>query len=157
MIAKQYGIEYTSWVVPRKRLTEAGIQTGFEIDRPLPQKVFFFITKGMNRLNDRDGKVYGPDQRTDRIVQLKALTSWGAYYLMKEKTMGSLEAGKLADFMILDKDFLTVPEQEIPGIQVLMTAVGGKVVHLTPALASEFAMQPVGPTTWKEPIPDGWQ
>jgi hypothetical protein len=95
--------------------------------------------------------------RTDRIVPLKALTSWGAYYLMKEKTMGSLEPGKLADFMILDKDFLTVPEQEIPGIQALMTAVGGKVVHLTPALASEFAMQPAGPTTWKEPIPDGWQ
>ena len=111
----------------------------------------------MNRLNDRDGKVYGPDQRTDRIVQLKALTSWGAYYLMKEKTMGSLEPGKLADFMILDKDFLTVPEQEIPSIRVLMTSVGGKVVHLTPALASEFAMQPAGPTTWKEPIPDGWQ
>ena len=157
MIAKQYGLEYTSWVVPRKRLTEAGIQTGFEIDRPLPHKVFFFITKGMNRLNDRDGKVYGPDQRTDRIVQLKALTSWGAYYLMKEKVQGTLEPGKLADFIILDKDILTIPEQEIPSTKVLMTTVGGKVVHLTPALASEFGMTPVGPTTWKEPIPEGWE
>jgi predicted amidohydrolase YtcJ len=157
MIAKQYGVEYASWVVPRKRLTEAGIQTGFEIDRPLPHKVFFFITKGMNRLNDRDGKVYGPDQRTDRIVQLKALTNWGAYYLMKEKTMGTLEAGKLADYIVLDKDFLTVAEAEIPNLQVLMTVVGGKTVHLTPALAAEFGMTAVGPSTWKEPIPAGWQ
>jgi predicted amidohydrolase YtcJ len=157
MIAKQYGTEYTSWVVPRKRLTEAGIQTGFEIDRPLPHKVFFFILKGMNRFNDRDQKVYGPDQRTDRIVQLKALTSWGAYYLMKEKVQGTLEPGKLADFIVLDRDILTIPEAEIPDTKVLMTAVGGKVVHLTPALATEFGMQAVGPTTWKEPIPDGWQ
>ncbi|HWP83826.1 MAG TPA: amidohydrolase family protein, partial [Terriglobia bacterium] len=120
-------------------------------------KVFFFITKGMNRYNDRDQKVYGPDQRTDRIVQLKALTSWGAYYLMKEKVQGTLEPGKLADFLILDKDILTIPEQEIPSVQVLMTVVGGKVVHLTPQLAREFGMQPVGATTWKEPIPEGWQ
>ena len=157
MIAKQYGIEYGSWVVPRKRLTEAGIQTGFEIDRPLPHKTFFFITKGMNRLNDRDGKVYGPDQRTDRIVQLKALTSWGAYYLMKEKVQGTLEPGKLADYIVLDKDFLTVPEAEIPSVKVLMTVVGGKTIHLEPGLAGDIAMPPVGPSTWKEPIPDGWQ
>jgi hypothetical protein len=38
-----------------------------------------------------------------------------------------------------------------------MTAVGGKTVHLDSLLATEFGMQPVGPTTWKEPIPPGWE
>jgi len=37
-----------------------------------------------------------------------------------------------------------------------MTAVGGKVVHLTSSLASEIGMQPVGATTWKEKFPEGW-
>ena len=156
IIAKQYGVEYTSWVVPRKRLTEAQIPTGFEIDRPLPHKIFFFILKGMNRFNDRDQKTYGPDQKTDRIIQLKALTRWGAYYLLRENTMGTLEPGKVADYIVLDKDILTVPEDQIPSIQVLMTSVGGKVVHLRQAFASEIGMPAAGATTWKETLPKGW-
>ncbi|MBI3896303.1 MAG: amidohydrolase family protein [Acidobacteria bacterium] len=157
VIARKYGIEYTNWVVPRKSLTDAGIMTTMEIDRPLPWKIFFFITKGMNRLNDRDKQVYGPGERTDRIIQLKALTRWGAYYLLREKTMGTLEPGKLADFIVLDRDFLTIPETEIPKIDVLLTVVGGKTVHLGADLAKEIGMTPVGLTTWTEPIPEGWE
>ncbi|MBI3896361.1 MAG: amidohydrolase family protein [Acidobacteria bacterium] len=157
MIAKMYGLEYTSWVAPRKSLTEAGVMTTFEIDRPLPHKVFFFILKGMNRYNDRDQKVYGPGERTDRITQLKALTTWGSYYVLRENLLGSLEPGKFADFIVLDRDFLTIPEVDIPKTQVLMTVVGGKTVHVGADLAREIGMQPVGPTTWKEPIPEGWE
>ena len=156
-IARQYGIEYTNWVSPRKSVTEAGIMTGFEIDRPLPHKVFFFIAKGMNRYNDRDQQVYGPGERTDRIIQLKALTVWAGYYMLREDLLGTLEAGKFADFIVLDRDYFTIPDEEIPRINVLMTAVGGKTVHLSSSLAEEFGMQPVGPTTWEEPIPPGWE
>ncbi len=53
--------------------------------------------------------------------------------------------------------FLTIPEAEIPDTQVLMTVVGGKTIHLISSLASEIGMQPVGATTWTEPIPDGWR
>ena len=157
LTAKKYGIEYTSWVVPRKALNDAGIPHSFEIDRPLPYKLFFFVKKGMDRYHDTDQRVYGADQRTDRITQLKALTRWGAYYVMKEKVLGSLEPGKYADYIVLDKDFLTIPEAQIPDIRVLMTSVGGKVVHLASDLASEIGMAPVGPTTWKDKIPEGWK
>ncbi|MBI3896363.1 MAG: amidohydrolase family protein [Acidobacteria bacterium] len=157
MIAREFGLEYTNWVVPRKTVTDAGIPNTFEIDRPLPHKVFFFITKGMNRYNDRDQMVYGPGERTDRITQLKALTTWGSYYVLRENLLGSLEPGKFADFIVLDRDFLTIPEAEIPKTQVLMTVVGGKMVHLNAALGREIGMQPVGPTTWTEPIPEGWE
>jgi predicted amidohydrolase YtcJ len=129
----------------------------FEIDRPLPHKVWFFITKGMNRYNDRDKQVYGPGERTDRIIQLKALTVWAGYYMLREKLMGTLDPGKLADFIILDRDFFTIPETDIPNIKVLMTAVGGKVIHLTPDYAKEVGLPAVGPTTWPEPIPAGWE
>ncbi len=156
LMAKIYGVEYTSWVTPRMSMTRGGVMTGFEIDRPLPHKILFFMLKGMTRYNDRDQKVYGPGERTDHIIQLKAMTRWGAYYMLREKVMGTLEPGKFADFIILDKDILTVPQDDIPGIKVLMTAVGGKVVHLTSSLASEIGMQPVGATTWKEKFPEGW-
>jgi len=56
-------------------------------------------------------------------------------YALREKQMGSLEPGKWADLIVLDKDFLTIPEREIPKIKVLMTMVGGRVWHLRPELA----------------------
>ena len=157
LMAKIYGVEYTSWVSPRKSMTEGGVMTGFEIDRPLPHKILFFLLKGMTRYNDRDQKVYGPGERTDRIIQLKALTRWGAYYMLREKVMGTLEPGKFADFVVLDKDILTVPEEQIPSISVLMTAVGGKSVHLTTAFGAEIGLPPAGATTWKEKFPEGWR
>ncbi len=156
-VARQFGVEYTNWVVPRKSVADAGIMNTFEIDRPLPHKVFFFVAKGMNRYNDRDQQVYGPGERTDRITQLKALTTWGGYYLLRENLVGRLAQGSYADFIVLDRDFLTIPEAEIPQTQVLMTVVGGKTVHLGNALAREIGMQPVGPSTWAEPIPEGWE
>jgi predicted amidohydrolase YtcJ len=155
-IAERYGIEYTSWVAPRKSMTDAGVMTGWEIDRPLPYKIFFFITKGMNRFHDGDQRVYGADQRTDRVIQLKAMTRWGAYYLLRENLQGTLEPGKFADFIVLDRDILSIPETEIPQTKVLMTMVGGKPVHLVSALARETGMQPAGPTTWNDPLPPGW-
>ena len=154
--AEMYGIEYANWVVPRKSMTDGGVMSTVEIDKPRPEKVFLFISKGMNRTSDSDGKVYGPRERTDRFVQLKAATRWGAYYMLREKLMGTLEPGKFADFIVLDKDFLTVPENQIPTIRVLLTAVGGNIVHLASSFASEIGMQPVGATTWKEAVPAGW-
>ncbi|MCZ6489609.1 MAG: amidohydrolase family protein [Acidobacteria bacterium] len=156
MFARIHGVEYTSWISPRKSLTEAGVMSTFEIDRPLADKIFFFLHKGMTRYNERDGMVYGPGERTDRIIQLKAITRWGAYYLLKEDVLGTLEPGKFADFVVLDKDYLTVPENEIPNLQVLMTVVGGRTIHLTSGLANAIGMQPVGYTTWKDKLPAGW-
>jgi predicted amidohydrolase YtcJ len=145
---RNYGIEYAHWAVPRKSVTEAGIINGFEIDRALPHKLWDFIHVGMTRFNETDRKVYGPSERTDRITQLKSLTNWASYYVLREKVMGSLERGKFADFIVLDRDFLTIPENDIPNVRVLMTAVGGKVIHLTPELASEIGLPAAGPATW---------
>ena len=146
--AENYGIEYTNWAMPRNSTTKAEVMSTFEIDRPLPHKIFLFIQKGMTRYNDKTKMVYAPGERTDRIIQLKALTTWGGYYLLRENLVGSLEKGKFADFMVLDRDILTIPEDDIPNVKVLMTQVGGKVVHLRPALAQELGLSAVGPSTW---------
>ena len=75
---------------------------------------------------------------------LKSATLWGAYYAMREDQLGSLEPGKWADLVVLDKDYMTVPEDDILNLRVLMTMVGGKVVHLVPSLARELGMQAAG-------------
>ena len=49
---------------------------------------------------------------------------------------------------MLDRDYLTVPQDDIPNIKVLMTVVGGKTVHLLPALAQEIGGTAIGPATW---------
>ena len=91
-----------------------------------------------------DGKVYSPDQRVDRETALKIATIWGAYYLIRENVLGSIEPGKWADFAVLDRDYLTVPEDDIAKLRVLMTVSGGKVIHLVPSLAKELGMSPAG-------------
>lgn len=73
-----------------------------------------------------------PDQRMTREQALKSWTLDGAYAAFEEKDKGSLEPGKLADLLILDRDIMTAPAAEIPRTQVQTTILGGRVVHQAP-------------------------
>ena len=75
----------------------------------------------------KDGSVFFPDQRMSRMEALKSYTANGAHAAFEEKAKGTLEPGKYADIVVLSKDILTVPEDEIPTAQVSYTIVGGKV------------------------------
>ncbi len=55
-------------------------------------------------------------------------TNWAAYYSGEEELLRTIEPGKLADLVVLDKDYLTVPADEISEIKVLMTMIGAKVI-----------------------------
>lgn len=146
-IMEIYGERAATWVVPKKRLVENGIYSSLEVDRALPTTDLNIFSASLLPLITRrawDGKVYAPDQAVDRQTALKIATIWGAYYLLRENAIGSLEAGKWADFVVLDRDYLTIPVEDIANIRVLMTAVGGKVVHLAPSLARETGMSPTG-------------
>jgi predicted amidohydrolase YtcJ len=61
-----------------------------------------------------------------REETLKGMTIWAAYSNFEEHEKGSIEAGKFADFIILDKDIMTVDQKEIPKITVEQTFVGGE-------------------------------
>lgn len=145
---RNYGAEYLHLSVPRNSVTKAGIMNTQEIDRALPHFLFYNMWVGMTRYNSGFDLVMAPEEGTDLITQLKALTIWGAYYVLREDRLGSLEQGKLADFVVLDQDLLTIPVKEIPDVKVLMTVIGGKTVHLLPGLAGELNTTPVGAANW---------
>ena len=81
----------------------------------------------LTRRTERDG-VLEPGERLTRAQALRLYTVANAYLNHEEKTKGSLEAGKLADLIIVDRDFLTCPVDEVKDTRVLLTVVGGKVV-----------------------------
>jgi predicted amidohydrolase YtcJ len=64
-----------------------------------------------------------------REAALTAHTRTNAYILFREDDLGSLEPGKLADFAVLDRDYLTVPEEEIENLYSVMTVVGGEIAY----------------------------
>ena len=74
----------------------------------------------------------GPEQRIDRISALRAMTTWSAEILLRGDRLGSLEPGKLSDFVVIDKDYFTIPEPELMNIKTLMTVLGGKIAYQAP-------------------------
>jgi predicted amidohydrolase YtcJ len=74
-----------------------------------------------------DGSVFFPDQRMSRMEALKSYTINTAYAAFEEGSRGSLKTGKYADMVVLSKDIMTVPEDQIPTTEVVYTIVGGKV------------------------------
>jgi predicted amidohydrolase YtcJ len=74
-----------------------------------------------------DGSVFFPGQRMSRMEALKSYTIEGAYAAFEESSRGTLRPGKYADIVVLSKDILRIPEEEIPSAEVMYTIVGGKV------------------------------
>ena len=70
-----------------------------------------------------------PEEAIDRVTALKMTTTWASEYMLAEDTLGTLEPGKYADFTVLDRDFFTVPIEEIRKLKVVMTGLAGKIVY----------------------------
>lgn len=70
-----------------------------------------------------------PEECMTREEALKSFTIWAAYGQFEEKLKGSLEAGKLADFVVTDRDIIACPPSDIRDTVVLLTVVGGKTVY----------------------------
>ena len=95
---------------------------------PLDQ--MFVMWTAVNRIS-RNGVVIGADQRVSPLEALKAITINAAYQYMEQSSKGSLESGKLADLVILDKNPLTVDPAAIKDIKVVETIKGGKSIYKT--------------------------
>ncbi len=83
-----------------------------------------FVTR-----TDEQGRVWGARQAISREEGLRMATIWNAGYTGDEDLVGSIEVGKLADMVVLDGDYMTVPEDKISDLHVDLTFVGGKIVY----------------------------
>jgi hypothetical protein len=68
-------------------------------------------------------------QTIGREDALIAYTRKNSYLLFQEDSLGSIQAGKLADLVVLDRDYLTIPADQIRSIKPVMTMVGGRIVY----------------------------
>jgi predicted amidohydrolase YtcJ len=114
---------------PFRRVQDSGIQWGLGSDATAvtPSNPFYTLSFAIT------GKMIGGRhvnrQTITREEALIAHTRSNAYFLFQEANLGSLARGKYADLLVLDRDYLTVPADEIKDLKPLITMVGGKVVH----------------------------
>ena len=123
-----YVDENAGSIPPIKTIQDSGIPWGLGTDSTIVAHYQPFITLWWavtgHALNGKT--VLG--QTITREQALIAATRSNAYLLFKEKQLGSLEVGKLADLVVLDRDYMTIPADDIVKIQPKMTMVGGRVV-----------------------------
>jgi len=99
----------------------------FPVERVNP---LFSFHAAVSRQDDDNWPPGGwfPEQKMTREEALKAMTIWAAYAGFQEQVTGSLTPGKYADFVILDRDIMTVPVSDILGTRVTATYIGGRAV-----------------------------
>ena len=105
--------------------------TGPNPDTTTPNNPFIPLYYYVSR-KTRDGRVLGPQEKISRAEALRIATNNNAFTTWEEQVKGSIEPGKLADFVVLSGDFLTVPEDEILKLHPLATYVGGRRVYAAP-------------------------
>jgi predicted amidohydrolase YtcJ len=86
------------------------------------------LSATVNRIS-RSGEVIGPDQRVSAYDALRSLTAWAAYQGVQENRTGSLKVGKLADFVILDRNPLKVDAQTVGTLKVMETIKRGSPIY----------------------------
>jgi len=125
----EYGFDKMRWMFAHKSFLDNGIPVAPASDfTPGPYEPMMAIQSMVTR-KDVQGRVWGPNQRVTVSQAMQICTMNGAYASFEENIKGSLTAGKLADFVILEKDPHQVDPDGIVGIKVLRTVLGGRTTH----------------------------
>jgi predicted amidohydrolase YtcJ len=129
-VVRLWGPERAAGSMATRTFLRAGLPFTFSHDAPVsPQPwILALVDAGTNR-QSASGQVIGPDERISPYDGLRAVTAMAAYQLKEEKTKGTLEAGKLADLVILEKNPLKVDPVTIKDIAVVETIKEGKTVY----------------------------
>jgi predicted amidohydrolase YtcJ len=119
-----------AWDMPPLRtIQNSGIQWGFGTDGTAANQVLPFTTLYFAVTGKMVGGTPAIRQTISREDALIAHTRKNAYLIFQEDNLGAIHPGKLADLLVLDGDYLTVPADEIRHLKPLLTMVGGRIVY----------------------------
>lgn len=96
---------------------------------PINPIASFFASVTRQTLKGKPEGGYEPEEKMTRAQALRSYTLDAAYGAFEENIKGSIKVGKLADFVVFDKDLMTVPDSEILTTEVTMTILGGKILY----------------------------
>jgi predicted amidohydrolase YtcJ len=140
-LEKQFGDERLAYFQPYKTLFEQGVMVGGGSDHMQkigslrsinPYNPFLGMWITLTRQPRWTDRPLHPEQRITREQAIRLYTLNNAYLTFEENQKGSLEANKLADFIVLDKDILTCPLDEVKDLQVEQTYLGGRLIYSRP-------------------------
>ena len=126
--AARLGAERARFAYAWRSLLDTGViiagGSDFPVESPNPMLgIAASVTRGQS------GGSFHPEQRMTRDEAVRSFTRWAAYAGFDEDVAGSLEPGKYADLVVLDRDIMTCPTEEIAGARGLMTVSGGEIVY----------------------------
>jgi predicted amidohydrolase YtcJ len=123
------GAERAAQISPLASALRHGLRFTVHNDTPVtPVNPLLLVWCSVNRLT-KDGQVLGPEQRIGVFEALRAVTGDAAWQNFEEKTKGTIEPGKLADFVVLAENPLTVQSERLKDLEILQTIVGGQTVY----------------------------
>ncbi len=135
-LERVFGSEGMRYFFPLRSYIEAGVHIaggsdhmiGWDKNKAInPYNPFLGMWTCVTRKTTR-GEVIHPEQKITREEALRMYTIWAAERMFAEKAYGSIEPGKLADLVAIDRDYLSCPEDDIARIEPVMTVLDGKIV-----------------------------
>jgi hypothetical protein len=114
-------------------IVDSGIHAGMSSDgmqiAPMnPWLHMYYATTGRNAR----GELINDGQQIGRREVLRLYTAGNGWFLRMEERLGTIEEGRLADLVVLDRDYFTVPDEDLKRIGSVLTLVGGEIVHEQP-------------------------
>jgi hypothetical protein len=126
---ENFGPARWDWMHPNRSLIEQGTVVAGNSDYPVSAAVPLLRIHDMVNRTSAEGKLYGGRQRCTVEQALHAFTTGSAFAEFAEAYKGSLTEGKVADFVVLDRDPRSVPPAQLKDVRVLRTVLGGVTVH----------------------------
>ena len=123
------GPERAANISPTKWLQDAKIPFSSHHDAPVANPDMMRVLSATVNRTTRSGQVLGPDQRVEPVVGLKSISLWPAMQYGEGKSKGSIEVGKLADFVVLSDNPTTMNRLKISDVKVLKTIKEGKTIY----------------------------
>lgn len=126
---EEFGADRWGMMHANRSALDMGIPVAGNSDYGVSAAIPLLRIQSMVTRTSAEGKVYGPEQKVSPEQAIRVWTMGSAFSVFEEDIKGSIEAGKLADFVILSADPTVAPVDEIKDIVVNTTVVGGKVVY----------------------------